>query len=109
MRAAYPQRRTSRPAEGLRTAQGPGARDRSSGALGRADRGQFFLAGTAVGSAGLAVRARLTRAVAALAGALRAGLLFLAGATFFAAFGASTASSAVALVASAASSTCFSA
>src|SRR3954467_1472754 len=84
---------------------------------GRCDvRRQFFLAGTAVGSAGLAVRARVTRAEVALAGAfLAAGVLFLAagavgaGAFVAAGFGASTAFSAVALVDSAASSTLVSA
>src|SRR3954466_5566890 len=52
---------------------------------GRCDvRRQFFLAGTAVGSAGLAVRARVTRAEVALAGAfLAAGVVFFAVTGFF--------------------------
>src|SRR5688572_19209426 len=45
------------------------------------DRGQSFLVGTAVGFAGLAVRARVTVVVVAFAGEfLTAGLLFFAGA-----------------------------
>src|SRR5215212_795742 len=89
-------------ATGHRSARG------SSGALVDETSGrQFFLAGTTVGSAGLALRARVTPAEVTLAGAfVAAGLLFLAtGAVLTAGFGASTASSAVALVASAASST----
>ena len=46
-------------------------------------RRQFFLAGTAVGFAGLADRARVTRAEVAFAGdAVRAGAVFLAGVPF---------------------------
>src|ERR1700712_5529091 len=49
---------------------------------------QFFLAGTAVGLAGLAVRARVVVDAVALAGVVRAaGLLFLAGAAVVVAFG----------------------
>ena len=56
-------------------------------------RDQFFLAGTAVGFAGLAVRARVTRADVAVAGeALRAaGVVFLAVTGLAPEFGASTA------------------
>src|SRR5829696_6260941 len=70
-------------------------------------RDQFFLAGTEVGFAGLAVRARVTRADVALAGeALRAaGVVFLAVTGLAPEFGASTAFSALALVLLAASST----
>src|SRR3978361_891647 len=69
-------------------------------------RRQFFLAGTARGLAGLAVRARLTRAEVALAGAfLAAGVVFLAVTRWAPEFGASTAFSALALVLLAASST----
>src|SRR3954447_2803231 len=99
------------------TRQGPGALHAAPGpwALDARRRRQFFLAGTAVGSAGLAVRARVTRADVPLAGDLRAAaVVFLAavasvlagfGSSTLAGFGSSTTSSAVALVASAAAST----
>src|SRR4051812_16194277 len=66
---------------------------------GRCDvRRQFFLAGTAVGSAGLAVRARVTRAEVALAGAfLAAGVGFFAVAGLGPHLGAPTALSGAAL------------
>src|SRR3954469_3353212 len=99
------------------TRQGPGALHAAPGpwSLDVRRRRQFFLAGTAVGSAGLAVRARVTRADVPLAGDLRAAaVVFLAavasfvagfGSSTLAGFGSSTTSSAVALVASAAAST----
>src|SRR5947209_7106076 len=100
------------------TAQGPGALMQLRGP-GRATSGvrrQLFFAGTAVGFAGLADRARVTRAEVAFAGeALRAGAVFLAGVPLVAVtglapdLGASTAFSAVALVFLAASSTLVSA
>src|SRR3954447_17435316 len=65
-----------------RTAQGPGAlvQLRGPGQCDVRGRRQFFFAGTAVGLAGLAVRARVTRAEVALAGEdVRAGAVFLAG------------------------------
>src|SRR3954471_12765801 len=79
---------------------GPRSARGSSGALVRGTTGQlFFLAGTDVGLARLAVRARVTRAeVVALAGVrLAAALLVLAGVRF-AGFGSSAASATVALV-----------
>src|SRR3954453_13509475 len=99
------------------TRQGPGALHAAPGpwSLDVRRRRQFFLAGTAVGSAGLAVRARVTRADVPLAGDLRASaVVFLAavasvlagfGSSTLAGFGSSTTSSAVALVASAAGAT----
>src|SRR3954451_14084790 len=101
---AYPPERPVARGDGAPDVTGPRSAARSSGALvGRRRGRQFFLAGTAVGSAGFAARARVTRAVVAFAGAFfAAGLLFLAGVAFATGFGASTASSAVALVVSAA-------
>src|SRR4051794_5635742 len=64
------------------TAQGPGAlmQLRGPGRTTSGVRRQFFFAGTAVGFAGLADRARVTRAEVAFAGDdLRAGAVFLAG------------------------------
>src|SRR3954470_18528154 len=105
------------------TAQGPGAlvQLRGPGQCDVRRRRQFFFAGTAVGFAGLAVRARVTRAEVAVAGEefRAAGVVFLAGVPLVSvAFavtglapepGASTAFSAVALVLLAASSTLVSA
>src|SRR5687767_9359351 len=103
----------------LRTRQGPGALRAAPGpwSVVRRRGRQFFLAGTAVGSAGLAERARVTRAEVALAGedVRAAGVVFLAGAAALTVvdfsvtgvapeFGASTAFSAFALVVSATSS-----
>src|SRR3954453_7660072 len=99
------------------TRQGPGALHAAPGpwSLDVRRRRQFFLAGTAVGSAGLAVRARVTRAEVPLAGDLRAAaVVFLAavasvlagfGSPAFGGFRPLAKASAVALVASAAAST----
>src|SRR3954471_10950127 len=96
-----------------RTAQGPGARCAAPGPWAGGpgfpgSRQRVRLAGTAVGSAGLAVRARVTRADALAGVALRAAVVLLRGA-LLAGAGCSTALSAVALAESATSATCFSA
>src|SRR5215218_5432604 len=113
MPRAYPQD-CSDPGCTTRDSTGPRSAVRSSGALSmiRRQLPVFFFAGTAVGSARRAVRARVTVDEVAFAGDfLAAGLLFLAGVALVAvgsagvAFGSSTAFSAVALVLSAATST----
>src|SRR5919107_594660 len=95
-----------RPLRGSLDATGPRSAARGSGALGPGGGQPSFLAGTAVGSVRLAVRARVTRAEVPAGADFFAGDVFLAAGRCFAGAGVvagSSAESSVALACSAAS------